>query len=494
MPTLKFFPEHFSFKQKLVLGLVAAFLIYLPLGHIIRSLLANCAHLVDYGIYQQAIYEIAAGNSWNPYVSVRDIFIFNEHFDPVIYLAVPFTWLSNYSHLSLGIFEWTWYLLFALSSWYLFKPKSTKDFILLFSFALCSRGIIAALAFTGHPVTWAIFPLLLLTYFLKEDNFKGVLLTCLSLCFFKETFAFGIVGLSGSYLLRKQWREFTIIFILGAFFVLFEMKFRAILIGKTLAYGNQFLGQILLDPVAFFRELIVKFDFKSLVKLFIPFYVPVFLIVNKKVKNRDSLKEILNSFELRLLSFFLPLLLIHIIINRFFFHHASKFSVLMIGLVLFSGIHYELKKKKWVFCLTVIAALLGGMSTVKKLIKNNFGPKIGQCRVIPEKKNYDKKIKAITETISPNQTIYTTGGIGPFILKPDLKLHHHTMNKRLEQYDYLLLEKNESASIWPLNSQEVRKIEEQCLSMASEVFLNNNLYFFAKGPFKAKCIFNGTTK
>lgn len=488
-----FFPKNLPLKNKVIIALVGLLLVIAPLLHILIGLNSNCFHLIDYGIYQQAIYEIAAGNSWNPYVTVRDIFIFNEHFDPVIMLAVPFVWLTGYAHWSLGVFEWFWYLGFVIAAWKLFDPKETKDYLILMSFLFFSRGVLSAVLFSGHPVTWAILPLLVLTYFLKEDHFWGVFITSLLLCFFKETFAFGIVGLSGSYLLRRRWKEFGLIFVLGFFFVIFELKLRAILIGKTIGYGNMFLGQLISSPIGFFIELYKSFDFKSLFKLFIPFYLPIFLIVRTHIKKQLTIREWLETFEFRVFCFFLPMFLIHVIINRFYFHHASKFSVLLIGLVLFSGFSNHLKKQRpWLISLVVIGALAGGVSMYTKMSKSIFSGKVGSCQVIPRKSALKVKIKELIAGMSNHETVYTTGGIGPYILKPNLKLHQHVMNKRLEKYDYILLEREKSASIWPLNPEHVSLIIERCRPMASEVIMDNELFFFAKGDFHSGCIFDGT--
>ena len=51
----------------------------------IKGILLNCFHATDFGIYQQAIYDIAYNLDPNPFVSVRNIKIFNDHFDPIIF-------------------------------------------------------------------------------------------------------------------------------------------------------------------------------------------------------------------------------------------------------------------------------------------------------------------------------------------------------------------------------------------------------------------------
>ena len=61
----------FFMKQKYYLwGASLLALFALILSHNIIGALNNCIHAVDFSIYQQAIYEIAAGTSLNPYLTV----------------------------------------------------------------------------------------------------------------------------------------------------------------------------------------------------------------------------------------------------------------------------------------------------------------------------------------------------------------------------------------------------------------------------------------
>ncbi|GAB4412589.1 MAG: hypothetical protein OHK0056_17820 [Bacteriovoracaceae bacterium] len=476
----------FDSKRNQILALIGiGFLLFLPLNHILIGLRYNCFHLIDYGIYQQAIYQIADGVSWNPYVTVRDIFIFNEHFDPVIYLAAPFVRLFNYSYWSLAVFEWLWYVGFCLLALKWAKIQSIKEWILAAGFIFFARGLLSAVLFSGHPSTWAIVPIILLVYFIYKDHTWGIILSALSLNFFKETFPFAVFGLAIPFLLSKDFKRGLPIFIIGCFFVAFELKLRSMWLGKTFAYGNSYLGEIAADPVGRTLKLFKEFEYDSFFKIFFPYFIPLFYLFRREKYHWDFFKT-----PLAKVSFFLiPMMLIHFIINRYYFHHASQFSAAIIGMILFSGVLTELVKSKKIFWISLVLILVNGMSMYTRLVKSSVGNKVGRCVIYKEKIPYAEKIREIVDTIAEDKIIYTTGGIGPRIMRPRLSLYHHEMCKKMDRYDYLILELKQTDSIWPMHPDTVQGIYKNCREFADEILMENDFFFFAKGKFPHKCIF-----
>ena len=61
-------------------------LVWLPVE---SALNAYCFNNYDLGIYAQALKLISFENI-NPYLSTRDVRIFNDHFDPVLLIFAPF--------------------------------------------------------------------------------------------------------------------------------------------------------------------------------------------------------------------------------------------------------------------------------------------------------------------------------------------------------------------------------------------------------------------
>lgn len=46
-----------------------------------------CMHAIDFSIYQQAMYDFFAQKTLNPWLTIRNIAFFNDHFDPIVLLA-----------------------------------------------------------------------------------------------------------------------------------------------------------------------------------------------------------------------------------------------------------------------------------------------------------------------------------------------------------------------------------------------------------------------
>ena len=468
------------------LHLLVFALLLLPLLYVIKSIMYNCQSVVDYSIYQQAINELATFKSWNPYVTVRDIFIFNEHFDPIIYTAIPIFILTDFSSYALAFHEWIWYFLSIAFIFVTVKPKTSYHIIFLILLTLFSRGVLSGLLYPGHPVTWALLPLTILTYGLVKDRFNIVLISTISLCFFKETFAFGLFGLSFGYLLDKDKRKFLFLFILSTFFIVFEMKLRAIIIGETLNYGNQFLGQIIADPLHKILDLFIQFNYKAFFKIMFPYILPVLILLKKEKLN---VKTLLLSPVVRIILFLTPLAAIHFIINRFYFHHASKFSIVFIGLIAFSNIEYFLKPKKLYIALCFLF-FLNGLSMYTKVSKALMTHKIGTCsRLDNTVKDETKIIKKMLKDIDEDKIIFSTGGIIPQIIKPKMKIYHKMFSKQKDVYDVLLLETSGATNTYPINLNDILKIKTNCKPFVDKILFSSENHFLALGKFPNSCIY-----
>lgn len=444
----------------------------------------QCVSVIDYSIYQQAISELSTLKVWNPYVTIRDIFIFNEHFDPIIFLAVPFFKLMNFSVYSLAIFEWLWFFGFILLAYKTEDVKDRKEFALLIALLFGLRPILSAITFIGHPVTWAIVPLFFLVKGLYRDQFKMVLYSSLVISIFKETLPFGVFFLSFFYLLKKEKTHFIILFVLGLFFILFELKFRKLLIGNTFSYGNSFIGDILANPISQTIYLFKTFHYKDFVKVFYPFVIPLYFLLKDLEFKRDFCDPIIGVFF-----FLFPLIGIHFIINRYSFHHASKFSAILIGMVICSGVLKQIIKSRKYFILTLILFLASGISWHKKMFKLLVLSKSTKCEVVNERvKERNIVLNKFEEVITPNDTVFVTGGVGPFIVRPGRKLLHSSWSKFPEKIDYLLFEHGAFSDIYPLNMDDVKRLVKKCNKGASEVLFKGKFFTFLKGPVSKACV------
>jgi hypothetical protein len=87
-------------------GFLLAFIGTTFFSGLIVKLHANCHHATDFSIYQEAIYKIAAFGDFNPFLYVRNVNIFNDHFDPII-LRFLVTMQKTYYFLNIcGLFHY----------------------------------------------------------------------------------------------------------------------------------------------------------------------------------------------------------------------------------------------------------------------------------------------------------------------------------------------------------------------------------------------------
>lgn len=148
----------------------------------------------DFGIYSQAISRLALDPP-NPWLSGRQLFLFNDHFDPILFLTVPFAKVLPGAEVGLG-FE----ALAALSSllalgWLMNEGRlSLRAGWLLGGLLALGVGVTQALGFPVHPTTWAMAPMawLLAALLLERWSVAMVALVLLFAC--KEEFPF--VGLA----------------------------------------------------------------------------------------------------------------------------------------------------------------------------------------------------------------------------------------------------------------------------------------------------------
>lgn len=442
-------------------------------GVIANAINNNKINAFDYGIYQQALFDIAAGVSLNPYNTIRNVRIFDEHFDPIVILVAPITRLLNYHVYSPLIIEMLFVLASFLFLFFFFKDEKPSVKILAMAFLLFSRPMLTAIFYPVHPSTWAIFPMTLMVYFLSKNRHTETLVVGSLLLFFKETFPFALFGFSFYFLLEKKYKHFVVLLLLSSFFIALELGLRKFFIKETISYGGSYARDILQNPLSVARDVGVTLFSGAFVKVVIPYFVPVLILM--KYGSQDQ-KRVFRG----LLLFLLPLVGIHLIIQRFFFHHALQFGIILsAGLIFTKVFSLDIFKKRIVYFGVLLITLVSGMSAYQKGFRGFF-------------KNNDHQFLQVVNVIKasymPTEKIYATGGFVVRLLKPDMQIFHHQMSKEQESYQYLALEKPPYGDSWPLSSKQVASIIEKCRAFSKEV-IETEAYFYAKGEFPRGCIY-----
>ncbi len=468
--------------MKKFIVIILVFFSLLPLIHNSIALFYNCLNVYDFGIYQQAIYEIANWNNLNPYLTLRNIFVFFEHFDPIIFLATPFIWISNFNPISLIIIEWVCFLFLLIFTLIKLTPtKELKEILFALFVIIFSRSILSGMNYPIHPTTWAIVPLFLIIYFHYNFKHTASVISSIALVFFNETFAFGLVTFSFSFLLQKKYRHFLALFFISTFFVLFELKLRKLWLGNTFQYGNAFLANFLSAPIEFFKA----FDYKSFFKVFIPYIIPIVFLIRSEIK----IHKFYQTRFFGVILFLLPLLAIHFIINRFYFHHANKFGVVLSAALIFGEAYKSMRNKKVYLYATIILFVATSSSIITNQLKFITGNRNNKCSISNEKIKITNDIKLyFLKQDLDSIKIWSTGGIAINILRPSMKIYHGLNYAPQEMYTHLILERNNTGNAWPLSAEEVEKIIQKCSPYAISEIKNDSFFYLAEGKFPQSCV------
>lgn len=198
----------------------------------------HCYHAYDLGIYAQAIEGLARGE-WNPRISIHGMRIFNDHFDPVLFLAAPLARWFRAAYVAVG-FDLGCALLSALPLFWLgWRGRLAASLAAAgITYALLNRGLVSALEFPAHPVTWAVFPAALLGAACLRDR-RGLMFASLTLLFLcKEEFPFAGLCLGAWYVWRGERRFGGLVAAWSAVWIAVAFGLRPLLLGPTYPYGG----------------------------------------------------------------------------------------------------------------------------------------------------------------------------------------------------------------------------------------------------------------
>tara|TARA_R110000868_G_scaffold155691_6_gene382212 strand:- start:85173 stop:86630 length:1458 start_codon:yes stop_codon:yes gene_type:complete len=465
-----------SSKKNILLLSLFAFFMCLPLvSNLFKASLAFI-NAADFGIYQKAILEIAHGPDWNPYVTITDLKILNDHFDPAIYIAAAFTKIFNVRLYGFIVFEWLWYL--AASALIVFTSKSTKQLFIGLLLFVFSRGLLEAIEFPIHPTTWSVFPAMLFIYFIHTKKYAAAFTTALALATFREIYFFMFAGAAAWFFLQKNWKQMALYLALSVTLIAFLLFVRPMLFGGPIAqYSHAAKSQGFIGLASAF------INFKYPWKVFLPLIIAMLLII------RSSKFKFLNQTTCFALLFTLPGILIHIVSGRMVHHHAVPFVAPLIMALHMDNIASLLKSKKviWGF---IILSIVVASSRHTKMIKY-FVDSSSYYRTNVEEKNKSlHELKEVFALLDENSTILSTGGVIPYLQKASLKLYHYSnLTPKNLTPDYIILERNGIGDPFPLSYEQLEKAIN-CLSSNERILaiMSNKHFLIFSGAEIKDCL------
>ena len=461
-------------KLTITWGILLAFLLFLILLSNFTLAYYNGINVYDFGIYQQSIYEMAAGNSWNPFLTVRGVHTFNDHVDPIIFLGALWVKCTSYTPYSLLMFEWSWLI---VSLIWIYKKADREFFLYFVSMLLVCRGVIMGFDYPIHPTTWTIFPLLIFSYGLVKEKFKLIFFSVLSLVLFKEIYPFMLVGLGGFYLLTKDWKKSLYLFITAIIFIVLYFVIRPKVIGPGNDYGGGLLKNLLSNPLGYLWECLKETGLQP--KVFLPLIGLIIYTWMYQTK-----KSIIMA-----LFYIAPLIAVHILGKRIELHHMVPMCTPFLGIWIFS-FKKPIEKKQKIFLGLIFAAMIFTVSSrYTKMINTGIRHKSQHAVMTKAKSESMDYLESTFTIIDPKLPMLATGGIVPKVMKPGMQIYQFTKFPSTPLvYSYLLLEKQANGDISPLRLEVLNSIISDCGKVAKTVIFEDDWFLLWQGSFTESCL------
>lgn len=252
----------------------------------------------DLGIYSQAINNLSIFNL-NPYLSVRDIKIFNDHFDPIIFMGTTLNSFFQSHHIAFYL-EY-FFIFLGLISYFLGvrKVESSAKFFLLLYFLL-NRGITTAMLYPSHPGVWAVFPVVLLCLSILKERYYFAIMSFCFLCLFREEFPLVGIPMICLFICKKRkFREVGLLISLTILFIYFDFIYRKSWPGTHINYGGDLLSSIISNPFQASLKTLNIDNIRRILEFAIP---PFIFLLGFKIINWEVIVLALPPLSIRFFS------------------------------------------------------------------------------------------------------------------------------------------------------------------------------------------------
>ena len=426
---------------------------------------AYCYHHEDLGIYTQALAQL----SWhdlNPFLSGRQLRVFNDHVDPILVLGAPLAHVMPPWRAALLV-EAIFVSAAAVPLVWLARAWSLKPWLvaLLSALLLLEPAVVQAVRFPVHPTTWAMAPMMFVVACLLLERWRLLAIALLLLFACKEEFPF-----CGALLGVLLWRRTRLVLAVSVGWVALAFALRPLVLGDTSGYGASLVAGFLEAPAARFTTSRLRHGLFDFVVPFAP------LVVWCVWKRRP--------FNVSLFALAVPLLAIRFLGMAWAFHYLAPLVPLAVGLVAFAL--RDAERPPWWLVAAPLVALAGfDAGTVRFLITRTgashlAGPRF--CPADPERLHaLDSAVAAIDgpslvsanlfAQLAPRTDVYAVGGFQPDGIP----------------IRYVLIEKGELGDPYPLLRTQVAAVIDEARTQASRIMVDDARLFFAEGDFVSRC-------
>ncbi len=309
---------------------VVIFIVLVPIDVIFQHLAFRSSGW-DLGIYHQALSQLSRFDSLNPFVSVHQQHIFNDHFDPILLIVAPLFNLWN-SAILLIVIDLAMTLIGLVPILLLLEKKLAGMVdarrgqylrLVVVCGYLFNDFLWKALLFPSHPTQWAMAFVAWTLYYYELKRFGwGFWISMVLLFACKEEFPFLGVMLGVALFTRKFKLEAILTIALSMLFIVFTTMFRPMFFGEVYSH-SAFLKLLFINPFEYFQKWFLTI---SDLRVWLPVALLTGYFVHREWRRNFDLYIILSApLFIRLLSLYK---------DAFNFHYVAIFiPFILIGFI-----------------------------------------------------------------------------------------------------------------------------------------------------------------
>lgn len=444
----------------------------------------ECFSNYDLGIYSQALHHISWGQL-NPWLSVREIRVFNDHVDPILVFLAP--WVQGLHvfgidpSLSTLWMESLFILFSALLIVWMVRRKHIHPQVggLFCVFVFLGRGVVHAIGFPAHPTTWSFLPLLGLGIAVYLRSFRWLIVASVSLLLFREEYVFSLLVLGLALLAgrqsRKAGRAVISVAMAGGILIYF---FRDYWLGPSMAYGEMIFEPWRRSLVETLKLRLFNVGvIRGWLEMLLPF-VPLWVWQYQKSKTGPLLtnrnfRKFLHSQAFLILIFLLPLLAIRFLSGRWSHHYGIAVTACFLGM----SFHKNLKEKIPTSVLIVsLSLVLLQLPTLGKYAGRAYRDHLSQCSRaggrMEELKLARLKIRSMIQQYP--LPVLAMGNLIPKLVDLSQLYHfgHPILSRSFQNSEALLyFEKKPSGDPWPLTHSDFIKLRDESYLQGAQPLL-----------------------
>ncbi|MBU6154714.1 MAG: hypothetical protein KGP28_10470 [Bdellovibrionales bacterium] len=443
---------------------------------------SGCLHALDFGIYQQAILDLAFTSSWNPMNTVRGIPIFADHFDPILIFAAWVQKLLGPAPWGPLLIEFGFYYLGGITAFILTQGSPFGFRLMTTALWFFCTGMAVAFRYPVHPTTWAALPLLLLARAIKMDRFFMILIWLNVLCLFKEYYPICFISYGIYLLFRFRQKKAFLVIINGGLWIWVDFILRPRLLPEFHGHGNELLHELLAHPGAKLISSFFSFEWKASALALAPFFL-VFPSLWRSEKNKE--------WWWALAAFMVPVFGIQFLFGNVRFQYGAPISAFFLSILTLSdSTWYESLDRITVWpkrFLAIILLWLAG-DYVNCLIES-LTPKKDRCRFDAGKWTEFERMANIVKSDPMDSRILASGGVVPVVMATGRKIYQFGIwSKVQEKYELIAIGRNGASDLYPYGAEFFEKVISSCRPLAEEVIIDSKYVFFARGKFTEECL------